>query len=96
MSYFVHSTFLKHARNPCDGVTHLRPYEAKLVEHRQAFPLDGQTHATTGTNGDGNLVCAHWHIDWAQEELEKNGDRRSQVEHLAFSVCVCVFFSEIS
>lgn len=67
----------------CDDVTHLRPYEAKLVEHWEAFSLDGKTHATTGTDGDGNLVCAHWHIDWAQEELEENGNTRLQVEYFS-------------
>lgn len=47
-----------------DGdTTHLRPYEAKLVEHGEAFFLDRQTHAATWTNRDGNLVCAHWHIN---------------------------------
>lgn len=50
---------------------HLGPYEAELVQHWEAFPLDRQTHAPAWTNWDGNLVCAHWHIDRAQEELGK-------------------------
>lgn len=63
-----------------DGdTTHLRPYEAKLVEHGEAFFLDRQTHAATWTNRDGNLVCAHWHINWAQEELLESGDKEIHV-----------------
>ena len=61
-----------------EDLTYLRPYEAKLIEYWEAFSLDGQTHATTWTNGDGNLVSAHWHIDRAQEELEENREKKLQ------------------
>lgn len=43
--------------------THLRPNEAKLIKNRETFSLDGQTHALTRPDGDGNLVCAHGHIN---------------------------------
>lgn len=60
-------------------MTHLRPYEAKLMEHREAFPLDRETHAATWTNWDGNLVSAHGHIDRAQEKLENMSHNRLDV-----------------
>lgn len=53
-------------------MTYLGPYEAELLEHREAFPLDREAHAATWTDWDGNLVCAHGHVDRAQEELEKD------------------------
>ena len=63
VSHSLKSHLLKHGGCLCDDVTHLWPDEAKLTEYWEALSLDRQTHAATWTNGDGNLVSAHWHID---------------------------------
>lgn len=56
-------------------MTHLRPYEAKLMENREALPLHRQTHAATWPDGDGNLVSAHGHVNRAKEELRTNTEK---------------------
>lgn len=53
-------------------MTHLGPYEAKLMEYWEAFFFDRQAHASTRTYGDGHLVRAHRHVDRTQEELGEN------------------------
>lgn len=60
-------------------MTHLRPYEAKLMENWEALFLHRQTHATTWPDGDGNLVCAHGHINRAEEELQANRNNIAQL-----------------
>lgn len=73
MSHFIQCVSLLRS---CEGSTHRRPYEAKLVEHREAFPLDGATHAAARADGEGNLVGAHWHIDGTQKELQRTEWKR--------------------
>lgn len=67
-------------------MTYFWPYESKLLEHREASFLHRYAHAATWTNGDGNLVRAHWHVDRAQEELEATRNERFRVKE------TCVLF----
>ena len=58
------------------------------MENWEALSLDGQAHATTWPDGDGDLVRAHGHINRAEKKLEKKKGVKHCMVKIRFFLCV--------